>query len=313
MVVAGRQATMNHAFQQQARRFIAHPPAIAYLGLFVTMIVWAIVPVFLKMLLSVLTPIELSFSRFLLSGSVLLVWVLLRNGNALVAMFRQDLKRVLLCTVFGPLTAMVCFNFGILHITIGTAAVFAALEPFFTYLLAVFLRQEYWQPQRMISILVALAGMTLVVFSRNVWGVTYWASLLLVTLSPLIWAANSIITKELVKRHSPIVMTGASFVLSSLLLVPILSTDYLTTIAGMSPTLWLALGYCVASNILGFSVWYWSLKYLPASSVAVTMYLIPVLTVAAGMVFLSEPLSLMKALGIVTVIVGLYLVNVRWR
>jgi drug/metabolite transporter (DMT)-like permease len=64
---------------------------------------------------------------------------------------------------------------------------------------------------------------------------------------------------------------------------------------------------------LGFSVWYWSLKYLPASSVAVTMYLIPVLSVAAGMVFLNEPLSLMKAIGIATVMAGLYLVNVRWR
>jgi drug/metabolite transporter (DMT)-like permease len=208
---------------------------------------------------------------------------------------------------------MVCFNFGILHITIGTAAVFAALEPFFTYLLAVILRQEHWQPQRMVSILVALAGMTLVVFSRNVWGVTYWVSLLLVTLSPMIWAANSIVTKELVKRHSPIVMTGASFVLSSLLLVPALSLDYPAAITGMGPILWLALGYCVASNILGFSVWYWSLKYLPASSVAVTMYLIPVLSVAAGMVFLNEPLSLMKAIGIATVMAGLYLVNVRWR
>jgi drug/metabolite transporter (DMT)-like permease len=304
---------MNQPLQVQARRFLAHPSALAYLGLFLTMIIWAIVPVFLKMLLAVLTPIELSFSRFLLSGGILLVWVLLRNRQALVAMFRQDLRLVLLCTVLGPLTAMVCFNFGILHITIGTAAVFAALEPFFTYLLAVILRQEHWRPQRMVSILVALAGMTLVVFSRNVWGVSYWVSLLLVTLSPMIWAANSIVTKELVKRHSPIVMTGASFVLSSLLLVPALSADYPAAITGMGPILWLALLYCVASNILGFSVWYWSLKYLPASSVAVTMYLIPVLSVGAGMVFLNEPLSLMKAIGIATVMAGLYLVNVRWR
>jgi drug/metabolite transporter (DMT)-like permease len=155
--------------------------------------------------------------------------------------------------------------------------------------------------------------MTLVVFSRSAWGVSYWVSLLLVTLSPLIWAVNSIITKELVKRHSPIVMTGASFVLSSLFLVPVLSPDFPTTIAGMGTALWMALIYCVASNILGFSVWYWSLKFLPPSSVAVTMYLIPILSVAAGVVFLHEPLSLIKILGILTVLSGLYLVNVRWR
>ncbi len=277
------------------------------------MAAWAMVPVFLKILLTVLTPFELSFMRFFLSGGILLGWVVLRQSDQLVAMIRQDFKLVLLCTLFGPLTAMVCFNFGILQVTIGTAAVFAALEPFFTYLLAVMLGQEHWQPRRMASILAALAGMTLVVFSRSTWGIFYWVSLLLVTLSPMIWAANSIISKELVKRHSPIVMSGASFVLSSLFLLPVLSPEFPLTIAGMGATLWMALIYCVISNILGFSIWYWSLKFLPPSSVAATMYLIPILSVIAGVVFLHEPLSLTKVLGILTVLSGLYLVNFRGR
>jgi len=51
----------------------------------------------------------------------------------------------------------------------------------------------------------------------------------------------------------------------------------------------------------------------PAAGNIVTMYLIPLLSVAAGMIFLNEPLSLMKALGIATVMAGRYLANVRWR
>jgi drug/metabolite transporter (DMT)-like permease len=127
----------------------------------------------------------------------------------------------------------------------------------------------------------------------------------------MIWAANSIITKELVKRHSPIVMSGASFVLSSLLLIPFLSPVFPYTVAAMDATLWIALIYCVASNILGFSIWYWSLKFLPPSSVAVTMYLIPILSVAAGVVFLHEPLSSIKIMGILMVLSGLYCVSFR--
>jgi O-acetylserine/cysteine efflux transporter len=304
---------MNPPIRQRTRELLAHPPTLAYIGLVVTMTAWAIVPVFLKILLTVLTPFELSFMRFFLSGGILLGWVVLRQSDQLVNLIRTDFKLVVLCTLFGPLTAMVCFNFGILHVTIGTAAVFAALEPFFTYLLAVMRGQEHWQPKRMASIVAALAGMTLVVVSRSEWGISYWVSLLLVTLSPMIWAANSIISRELVKRHSPIVMSGTSFVLSSLFLIPVLSPEFPATIAAMDATLWIALFYCVASNILGFSIWYWSLKFLPPSSVAATMYLIPILSVIAGVVFLHEPLSLLKVLGILTVLAGLYLVNVRWR
>jgi drug/metabolite transporter (DMT)-like permease len=264
-------------------------------------------------LLAVLTPIELSFTRFLLSGLALLLWVLLRQRPALGRILRQDIKLLLLCTLFGPLAAMVCFNFGILHVSIGTAAMFAAIEPLLTYLLAVLVGQEVWKANRLLSIMLALLGITLVILARETFGVTYWISLLLVMLTPMIWAVNNIITKDIVKRHSPIVMTAVSFVLSSLFLAPALSANYIQTIPTIGFTMWLALIYCIVSTIFGFSIWYWSLCYLPPSTVAVSMYLIPVITVAAGRVFLNEPMSFMKAAGIAIVLLGLYLVNVRFK
>jgi drug/metabolite transporter (DMT)-like permease len=208
---------------------------------------------------------------------------------------------------------MVCFNFAILNITIGTAAVFAAVEPVFTYIMAVIVGQEVWKAKRMFSILIALVGITLVILSRNTWGTAYWVSLLLVLLTPIIWAANNIITKDLVRRHSPIVMIAASFALSAIFLIPTLSVGYVQIILHMGLQMWLALIYCILSTIVGFSIWYWSLRYLPPSSVAVSMYLIPVFTVAAGRLFLDEPMSWMKASGILTVLLGLYLVNVRFK
>ena len=304
---------MNDPKRFRFEKQFVNPVAGAYLGLIITMIVWGLVPVFLKKLLAVLTPTELSFTRFLLSGAVLLLWVLVQQRHALFQILKQDFKLLLFSTLFGPLAAMVCFNFGILHVTIGTAAMFAAIEPLFTYILAVFVGQEAWQANRLFSIILALFGIALVIFSRETFGVTYWVSLLLVLLTPMIWAVNNIITKDIVKRHSPIVMIAASFVLSSLFLIPTLSTHYTQTVIHMGMHLWLALLYCILSTIFGFSIWYWSLRHLPPSTVAVSMYLIPVISVAAGRVFLNEPLSVLKASGIAIVLLGLYLVNVRFK
>jgi O-acetylserine/cysteine efflux transporter len=286
---------------------------LAYGGLSGTMISWSLVPVFLKQLLTVLSPTELSFARFLLSGGLLLAWVLAVDLRGLVHMMRRDPVLLLLATVFGPLAAMTCFNFGIQHIAVGTAAVFAALEPLFTYLLAVLRGQELWKGPRLISILMALAGICLVVLAREAAGPAYWVSLLLVTLTPLIWSVNNILTKDLVARHSPLALVAVTFVLSSLLLLPTLGGDFLPRLAHMGVPLWLAMLYCVASTVVGFSIWYWSLRHLSPSTVAVSMYVIPVVSVAAGMVFLDEPLSALKAAGIAVVLLGLYLVNVRFR
>jgi len=292
---------------------IRNPEIIAYGGLVLTMVAWSLVPVFLKKLLAVLSPTELSFTRFLLTGLILLAWVLIYRRRQLAAMFRSDLKLVLLCTVFGPLTAMVCFNFAILHLTVGTAAVFASIEPVCTYLMAVAIGQEKWNPARMTSVFVALAGIMLVILSRSQWGVSYWVSLLLATVSPMVWAANNIITKSLVQRHPPVVMTSATFVLSSLFLIPTLASTYAGRLMGMDTFRWLCLAYCVLSGIIGFTIWYWSLRFLPPTSVAVSMYIIPVLSVSAGMVLLDEPMTWMKASGIGVVLLGIYLVTFRFR
>lgn len=304
---------MNGIPRTRAEGRISKPLIRAYAGLFFTMIVWSMIPVFIKNLLTVLTPTEVSFSRFLLSGAVLLTWVLFRRRDDFLRIFRQDFKLLLLCTVFGPLTAMVCFNFGIQYVTIGTAAVFAAVEPFVTYILAVMIGQETWKPSRMLSVLFALGGITLVVLSRNEWGVVYWVSLALLFLSPVVWAANNIFSKEMVKRHTPIVLVSSSFVLSSLFLVPTLSPGYVHVMTHMGLGLWLSLAYCMASTIIGFNIWYWSLGLLPPTTVAVSMYIIPVFSVISGMVFLGETMSWMKGSGIATVLLGLYLVNVRFR
>jgi O-acetylserine/cysteine efflux transporter len=291
----------------------ANPVTMAYSGLVFSMVIWSLVPVYLKKLLAVLSPTEVSFSRFLGSGILMLFWVGLYQRRQLVRIFRLDLKLLLLCTVFGPLVAMVCLNFALVHVTVGTIAVFAALEPVCTYFMAVMIGQETWQAKRLLSILLALCGVSLVVLSRHEWGASYWISVCLAIVSPVVWAANSIIIKNLIRRHSSMVIIATSFVISSLFLIPTLSASYLPSLSHMGLALWMALLYCVLSNILGFTIWYWSLKYLSPSSVAASMYIIPIFSVTAGVVILGEPVSWLKITGIGSVLGGLYLVNVRYR
>lgn len=286
----------------------------AYVAMFVTLMAWGMVPVFLKQLLLVLTPTEVSFSRFSLSGLLLVVWVGFNNRYELKTIIQNDIKLLLLCTIFGPLTAMVFFNYGILHVTIGTAAVFAAIEPLITYVMASVVGQESFQPKRMLSIIFAIVGMCLVILSKGSWGAAYWGSLFLVSMTPVIWAANTIISKELVKTYSPIVILGLSSLFSSFFLIPTLSEGYLHKLMTMGAGLWFALFFCVTmGTIFGFTVWYWCLKFLAPSTVAVSMYAIPLFAVAAGVFFLGESVSLMKGTGIFIVLAGLYLVTVRYK
>lgn len=300
--------------KKMSLRFAAiSPQRRAYIGLLSVVLTWSLLPVFLKQLLDVLTPVELTFTRFFISGLVMSIWILPRRMDEVVLIFRQDCRRMLLFTLFGPLLAMLCFNLGLRNLTVGTAAMFVALEPIFTYLLAILFGQERWRTGRMFSIFLALIGIAMIIVSREHFGVDYWLSLVLIALSPLIWAVNNILSKELAGRHAAEVLTTVSFLLSSLLLLPFLSADLLAGLAGLSPCLWLILSYCVICNVVGFSIWYWSFKYLPPTTVSLSLYLLPILSVSAGILMLGESLSLLKGVGIVVVLVGLYLANIRFR
>ncbi|VEN75488.1 membrane hypothetical protein [Candidatus Desulfarcum epimagneticum] len=285
----------------------------AFIGLGGVLLIWGMVPIFLKKLLSVLTPLELTFTRFFSAGVLYLVFVLLKKRAELAQMLREDFRLVALVTLFGPVTAMLSHNLAIVHVTVGTAAVFVAIEPVIVYFIAAAAGQEKWMAGRMTSILISMAGVVMVILSGEEWGASYWTGLAFAALTPGIWAVNVILSKEIVARHSPAVLMSVPFFAGSVCLSPALSGDYLDALANMGPGLWLAMGFCVIPGMIyGFSMWYWCLRHMKPSTISTSLYVMPVVTASGGVALLGEPMSWVKGGGIAVTLLGLYLINTRY-
>jgi drug/metabolite transporter (DMT)-like permease len=286
---------------------------VAYLGLGSVLLIWGIIPVFLKKLLSVLTPLELTFTRFFSAGALYLAFVLVKKRAELSKMLREDIRLAALVTLFGPVTAMLFHNLAIVHVTVATAAVFVAIEPVIVYIIAAAAGQEKWMAGRMVSILISMTGVAMVILSGEKWGASYWTGLAFAALTPVIWAVNVILSKEIVKRHSPVVIMSVPFFVGSVCLAPGLSKHYLDALADMGPGLWLAMGFCVIPGMIyGFTMWYWCLRHMKPSAISVSLYVMPVVTVAGGVAFLGEPMSWGKGAGVAVAIMGLCLTNFRY-
>ena len=285
---------------------------LTYISLASVLIVWGIVPVFLKKLLFTFTPVELTFTRFFAASSIYLAFVMLKKRREALRMLRDDFKFFALITLFSPITPMLLFNHGILNVTVGTASVFVAIEPVLVYLLAIMAGRERWIPGRMASILMSMTGVALVTLSRETWGIDWWISLMFVIMTPMAWAINVIISKEIVDRYSPTVMLALPCLTASLCLIPALSKNYIPAILSMEWSMWLALGFCVFPGmIFGFTVWYWCLSRMNASTITASLYLMPIVTTGGGVFFLGEPISWLKGIGMLIAISGLYLLHFR--
>lgn len=290
------------------------PLSATYTGLALTAICWGLVPVFQKQLLEVFTATEATFVRFFASGIILLVGVLVVQPASLWGVVRHNPMQVVASSILGPLLAMLAFNFGIQTVAVGLAALIVALEPILTYIVAVAVRQEKWHLPRLLSILVALAGLSIVVVVDCGVGGAFWVGLVAVCATPVVWALNTVISKGLVEKESPIALTTVNFLFSSLCLVPFLGTHLVEAFGQLDGRLWLAFVFCVVpGTVLGYTIWYWSLRSMSPSTLSLWLYVIPIIAVFGGAVFFGERITFMKGLGVTLALYGLYLANVKYK
>jgi drug/metabolite transporter (DMT)-like permease len=125
----------------------------------------------------------------------------------------------------------------------------------------------------------------------------------------LCWSVYSVAAQPLLKRHSPLVVTGWAMMTGTLVylafaLVPLLQTNW----AAISATSW-ALMTGSAVLALGFSyiVWYTAVQKMGSSRTAVYSNLTPIVAIIVAAVWLGEAITLTQIAGAVLILSGVAL------
>jgi drug/metabolite transporter (DMT)-like permease len=113
--------------------------------------------------------------------------------------------------------------------------------------------------------------------------VTAYPLLVAVTsLAPLGWSIYSVLSKPLTGRIPPLLWTYLAVAIGGVFLLPLIPGSAWAEWRVLDAPGWGALLYLtLPCTVLGFAVWTWLLKYLPASSVGFTVFLNPPLTTAS--------------------------------
>jgi drug/metabolite transporter (DMT)-like permease len=139
------------------------------------------------------------------------------------------------------------------------------------------------------GIIAAFIGLFIVVR----WGAgeainfNYLLGVLITFGAPVSWAIYTIVGKPMVHRHDPNLITMSAIIWGSLPLV--LFMPSVKTLAAISPKGWGALLFLsLVCTIFGFLVWSWALKKTEAARLGALVYLIPLVTIISGLVFIKE-------------------------
>jgi drug/metabolite transporter (DMT)-like permease len=276
---------------------------LAHLVLVLTLLVWSfsfLAAARLRQDLGLLDALAARFVPVFLGAAAVLIW------RRPLRLPRGSWPRIAVMAFLGVPCYHLFFLHGLKTVPTGTAALVVTLNPAFTAVLArVFLGEELGV-RRMAGLLLALAGVFVVVRYGTDKPVDwpYLSSALLLALSPLSWALYTVIGRRVATGADPLDTTYAILVLGSLPMLLLVRPSAARTLAMSRGALLAAFYLAVPCTLLAYAGWIWALQRLPAGETAAFVFLNPPLANLWAWIFEGTSLRAPFLLGAFVLLAG---------
>ncbi|MEP7329931.1 MAG: DMT family transporter [Betaproteobacteria bacterium] len=241
---------------------------------------------------------------------LLLSW---RLDGGLPRLTRAQWIGVSLLGLTGVATYNLCFMFGLERVPASRGSLIMALNPAMTALGAAFFLHEPLTRNRVLGIVVALFGVTVVLGHGNPlalftgdMGVGEAALLGCV----LAWVTYTLLGKSILMGLSPLAATTYAALTGVIFLAIVAAFSGNLIIPQASTQGWFAIGFLgVFGTAVAFVWFYEGVKTIGPARTAVFINLVPVAAVTLGVLLLGEALEMSMLVGGVLVILGVYVIN----
>ncbi len=255
--------------------------------------------------LAIIEPFTFAFYRFLLSSAFLLTLVKLKRYETKIE--RADWKKIILLGFLIIPLNQTLFLLGQSMTGAGHGAFIFSTTPVWIFVLAIIHLGEKGGVRRTIGFTVATLGVLTIMFSGAVEiGIDYLIGDLIILVSVGAWGYYTIIGKKLVSKYGALRLTAYALATGSVMYFPFglyraIIFDYSeTTLVAWGSVVYMALGLSGFVYIL----WYWLLKYLDASRIAVYHNAQPVIATLIAWSVLGEEVGVSFLIGGAAVIGG---------
>ena len=252
----------------------------------VTLVLWASAFVAIRHLGKDFEPGSLSLGRLLVGAATLGAVVL--TQSRMPRPTRRECVSIVTIGVLWFGVYNVALNEGEHHVDAGTASMLLQVSPILIAVLATLFLGERFTTYLAVGLALALSGVVLIGTADSESGSRDLLGVALCLVAAAVYSISVILQKPLVARLPALHVVWMACTVGAVACLPFagqLAAD--TRTAPTSSILWIVyLG--VFPTAIAFTTYAYALRHMSASSLGVTTYLVPPITIVMGLVFLGE-------------------------
>jgi drug/metabolite transporter (DMT)-like permease len=276
-------------------------PAIA---LCFTIFVWGVAPAFIRGLSLATGPHDAMVIRMWVTAFSALPLFLL-NGWRIE---RKDIGTLLLISMIGNFGYFLGSVFGYSLVPAGFGTMIIAIQPFMIALLAVALGRDNLSKAALLGLTISFAG-TIYLFSGNIGGSIPFDDMikggLLFLFCDVGWAIYVVFSRPMVQKYGTFKISAWVLVLSAVPALAFFSETTVPTLLNLDrQSVFSLLFLSVVGTVICTTTWNFAVQHLSATTMGASLYVIPLLAVAAGWAVLGEDASFATLVAGVVILAG---------
>ncbi len=272
---------------------------------FLSAVLFSTMEVVLKNAGSQLDAFQLTLIRFFIGGTFLLPFALLEIKKNNTTFTGRDFLNLLAMGVVCICVSMVFFQLGVEDSKASTAAVIFCINPMFTMLFAHFITEEKLNRNKMIALAIGLLGIVFMINpfqmepGNTIRGVSY------TILAAITFGLYSAMGRTSVQRQGGITQTSISFILGSIVMIPILLIMDKPIIAGVTTdNIWMVLYVGIMVTGLGYLFYFLAMEASDAATASIVFFVKPALAPMIAAIALHETIEMNGLIGILLIFIG---------
>lgn len=245
--------------------------------------------------------------RLLLATAVFLTVLALRRRDDERRLTRADWGRLVVLGLVGHLVYQLCFLAGVARTSVANSSLIFGCTPVAVAIMAAVAGHDRLTRAQTAGAVLSLAGIYAIVGPQAVVSSATLVGDVLVVGGMLSWSMYSVAAQPLLKRHSPIVVTGWSMAIGTAFYMviaagPMLRTEWedisLFSWALMASSSLLALA-------LAYMIWYTAVQRIGSARTSVYSNLTPVIAMVVAAVWLGEAVNVAQVIGAGLILTGI--------